>query len=190
MRQRGAAVRAHVGIAAVMLDHLRAHADDVADLRIRQTSAAQVDYIGDAKASPNIRGRESAARTRPIDGAGGLEAAAPSKKEVRQQNDFDVLAAIWQRPWPDDERESRKAFVEACREADPEKIIEGARAWVAAADDPRYLKPLPKWLAARLWEKAPPTKRQKHNKHRSLGDAMREAGERKATDTDEVIHYK
>ena len=49
MRQRGAAVRAHVGIAAVMLDHLRAHADDVANLRIRQASAVQVDYCRGAQ---------------------------------------------------------------------------------------------------------------------------------------------
>ena len=33
-----------------MLDHLRAHADDVADLRIRQTSAAQVDHCRRAQA--------------------------------------------------------------------------------------------------------------------------------------------
>jgi hypothetical protein len=44
MRQRGAAVRPHVGVAAVVLDHLRAHADDVADLRVRQASAAQVGH--------------------------------------------------------------------------------------------------------------------------------------------------
>ena len=33
-----------------MLDHLRAHANDVADLRIRQTSAAQVDHRRRAQA--------------------------------------------------------------------------------------------------------------------------------------------
>ena len=50
MCQRGAAVRPHVGVAAVVLDHLRAHADDVADLRIRQASAAQVDHRRRAQA--------------------------------------------------------------------------------------------------------------------------------------------
>ena len=34
MCERGAAIRPHVGIAAVALDHLRAHADDVADLGV------------------------------------------------------------------------------------------------------------------------------------------------------------
>jgi hypothetical protein len=141
------------------------------------------------------RERVRASRSPPHDGAGRLEAAAPSKKKEvgapAKQNDFAELAAIWQRGWlDDDEQEARKAFTEACREADPEEIITGARAWVAAADAPRYLKPLPKWLAARGWEKAPPKKRERGKHHRSLGDAMREAGERKAADTDDTIHYK
>jgi hypothetical protein len=50
MRQRGAAVRPHVGVAAVVLDHLRAHADDVADLGVGQASAAQVDHRRRAQA--------------------------------------------------------------------------------------------------------------------------------------------
>ena len=91
-----------------------------------------------------------------------------------------------QRPWPDDdEREARKAFTEACREADPERFLRlrgygsntSRRATISAR--------LTKWLARRGWEKAPPKKRER-GKHRSLGDAMREAGERKAADTDET----
>jgi hypothetical protein len=43
-------VQAHVGVAAVALDHFRTHADDVADLRVRQASAAQVDHRRGAQA--------------------------------------------------------------------------------------------------------------------------------------------
>lgn len=148
--------------------------------------------------------REGASRAHPDDGAGGLEAAAPSEKGSKEdrresevsQNAFAQLTAIWQRGWldDDDERAAHKKFAEACQHDEPEKILAGARAWVAAADAPRFLKPLSKWLAARGWEKSPPAKRhhQKHNHGRSLADAMREAGERRNTEARErgVIHYK
>lgn len=44
MRQRGARVRSHVGVLAVPFDHLGGHADDVADLRVRQAHATQVGH--------------------------------------------------------------------------------------------------------------------------------------------------
>jgi hypothetical protein len=69
------------------------------------------------------------------------------------------LRAIWARPWADDDAADRRAFAQACQEAAPEIIIAAAAAFVAAADAPRFLPPLAKWLAAHGWEKPPPTKR-------------------------------
>jgi hypothetical protein len=40
-------------------------------------------------------------------------------------------------------------------------ILAGAGAWVSGADDPRFLKALPQWLAARCWEYPPPAKRKR-----------------------------
>ena len=41
----------------------------------------------------------------------------------------------------------------------PDAILAAAKAWVAAADEPRFIPGLPKWLANRGWEKPPPSKR-------------------------------
>jgi len=81
--------------------------------------------------------------------------------------DFEALQTIWQRPWCDDERADRAAFIEACREADPSEIIEAAKTWVAAADAPRYLPPLAKWLNGRGWLKVPSSRRQRTSGHRN-----------------------
>jgi hypothetical protein len=70
------------------------------------------------------------------------------------------LQAIWARPWPDDEADDRRAFSKACALAEPDVIIAAASAWVAAADAPRYLPPLGKWLDGHGWEKPPPTRKQ------------------------------
>jgi hypothetical protein len=81
-----------------------------------------------------------------------------------QEKHFEKLSALWQRPWPDDPKAGQRAFEAACEETTPEVIIEAAQAWVAAADAPRYLPALVKWLNARSWEKEPPPKRNKtHN---------------------------
>jgi hypothetical protein len=71
------------------------------------------------------------------------------------------LRAIWQRGWPSDDApetvaRTGQAFAQACRDADAEDIIAAAQTWVAAADAPRFLPPLAKWLASRGWEKPPP----------------------------------
>jgi hypothetical protein len=87
---------------------------------------------------------------------------------------FAELAEIWARPWADDEAVDRMAFAKALREgADPAEIVEAAKCWAAAADAPRYLQPLAKWLNGRGWEKAPPTRRRRHH-GQSMGDYMRE----------------
>jgi hypothetical protein len=71
------------------------------------------------------------------------------------------LRAVWQRGWPADDApeavaSAGRAFAQACRDADAEDIIEAAKTHVAAADAPRFLPPLAKWLASRSWEKPPP----------------------------------
>ncbi|MCK1382486.1 helix-turn-helix domain-containing protein, partial [Bradyrhizobium sp. 24] len=76
---------------------------------------------------------------------------------------FPELLAVWQRPWGDDDIAAHRAFVIACREAEPDEIIAAARAWVSAADDPRFLKPLTEWLAKGLWRNQPPQRRPQRN---------------------------
>ena len=94
-----------------------------------------------------------------LPGGGRLEGAAPedSRQEdsdARQEEDsaieigsagdpietdaspsFVELQAIWQRPWADDVKTDRRAWEVALRKgAHVVDILEGAKAWVAAAD--------------------------------------------------------
>jgi hypothetical protein len=76
-----------------------------------------------------------------------IEAELGRNRTVSTRSDeFETLQAIWARPWCDDEGADRAAFTNACRDADPSEIIEAARCWAAAADAPRFLQPLAKWL--------------------------------------------
>jgi hypothetical protein len=59
---------------------------------------------------------------------------------------------------------ARREFEKARREAAPATIVEAAKDWLAAADHPRFLIRLDKWLATRCWQKKPPEKR--HAVHR------------------------
>ena len=68
------------------------------------------------------------------------------------------LRALWARPWTDNEEVDRRAYAEACKEVTPETILEAAKIWVTATDNPRYLPSLAKWLGGRSWEKQPPAK--------------------------------
>ena len=153
--------------------------------------------------------RESALRAEPQKSAGDVKVAAPFEEEERadatskeEKNGqvhlpapvdqvhqyFRDLQAIWPRPWPDDENLDKRAFVKACREADPADIIEAAKAWVAAADAPRFLKSLDEWLSNRGWEKTPPKRNQRTNGHgKSMGEMMREAGRQQPAN---VIYYR
>jgi hypothetical protein len=107
-------------------------------------------------------------------------AAPPSRREspiersrsVAREERFGELREIWRRPWPDDDAADLRAFEAACREVTPDEIIEAAAAWVAAADAPRFLPPLSKWLANRGWEKPPPMKAR-----RSHGNGRRHNGD-------------
>jgi hypothetical protein len=103
----------------------------------------------------------------PTPDAVGPAGAGPAPEEdqddsprVSRKDGFVELAAIYQRPWADDPREELRAWEAALAAgADPGAIIAGAKAWVAAADAPRFLLPLTKWLAAESWMKPPPEKR-------------------------------
>jgi hypothetical protein len=88
----------------------------------------------------------------------------PSRVEKpKQPQDYERLAQIWARPWPDDPVAGARAFTQACeRGADPDAIIAGARAWATAADAPRYLPPLERWLDQGCWAKEPPKRRQRN----------------------------
>ncbi len=64
---------------------------------------------------------------------------------------YNALRATWARSWADGPAADRRAWIAAIRT--------GAEAWVAAADAPRFLPPLARWLAAGYWEKAPPLRK-------------------------------
>lgn len=142
----------------------------------------------------STEGRESASRN-PEDGAGGLVAAAPKDDAMNIRGggpsssplQFETLRTVWQRPWCDDPAEARRAFMVACRDCDPADILDGARDWVAAADAPRFLPPLAKWLSARGWEKPSPMRRSGHRKA-NLHDRFQAAATRDANAT--VLHFR
>jgi hypothetical protein len=136
--------------------------------------------MGAAKAAPNMERETTLARLDP-DPGGPLNAAPgfeeskqeaaeeellpaaeiipPSRVLLFQEKCWTHLRAVWARPWVDDERADREAFVLACEEVAPEDILAAAKTWVAAADAPRFLPPLAKWLAGRGWEKPPPQRK-------------------------------
>jgi hypothetical protein len=81
---------------------------------------------------------------------------------------FAELQAVWKRPWADNEIVNRTAYVNACRDANPGDILDGAKSWVAAADAPRFLPSLHKWLDSRCWEKVPPQKHSNNSRQKDL----------------------
>jgi hypothetical protein len=123
--------------------------------------------MGDAKASPHEGERVGAGAPRsPDPGAGGLDGRAPDAG--KQAGGYAELRAIWARPWIENEAANRRAYAVACRKADPSDIADAARAWVEAADDPRYLPPLANWLDGCGWEKAPPQRRARQSRRQQL----------------------
>jgi hypothetical protein len=84
--------------------------------------------------------------------------AAESSTVSEVEDAYAELRAIWQRPWCDDARADRRAFEQACEEGTPAEILDAAKLWVAAADAPRFLPPLARWLDGRGWERQPPQK--------------------------------
>ena len=142
-----------------------------------QLKKNQEDSFGESSALPQKRERETFACANDFPNGGDPPAdagprqerpaqASPSEAESLTPRSslsdgkerFSQLRAVWARPWADDDAADRRAFAQACREVAPDDIIAAASAFVAAADAPRFLPPLAKWLAARGWEKPPPTK--------------------------------
>jgi hypothetical protein len=87
------------------------------------------------------------------------------------------LRALWRRGWAADDAPRAlaiawQAFEQACEDgAEPDDVLDAARAWIAAADAPRYLPQLATWLLASGWEQPPPQK-----KRRARGEGARRNG--------------
>lgn len=132
-------------------------------------------HLRDAKAS-QVSERESEQTLVDAPGAPAPDGARPLKGEVIPPDHLDrfgELLTVWSvRPWGEDDADACLAFTIACREADPNDIVASARRWVAAADDPRFLKPLTKWLAKGLWKKPPPKLRRGRRDEPSLGEML------------------
>jgi hypothetical protein len=78
-------------------------------------------------------------------------------KPRKAEGDYLALRAAWARPWVDDDGgQAWLSYDEAVREVAPRVILSAARAWVEAADAPRFLPSLGKWLSNRGWERPPP----------------------------------
>jgi hypothetical protein len=128
-----------------------------------QTKSGTAKRTGAGAKTPAPRGERERELTLACPLGALAVGGAPEKQEVIVDRFTDLLA-VWQRPWgEDDEPAAHRAFAEACREADPDDIIASARRWVAAADEPRFLKPLTKWLAKGLWQKQPPSRAPQRN---------------------------
>jgi hypothetical protein len=101
-----------------------------------------------------MEGDEEAGSTKTDTAADAAEEAAII------ENGFRELRGVWVRPWPDhDDRAAMQAYRDACREVGHDAVLAGARAWVAAADAPRFLPKLSDWLVGRAYLKQPPQKR-------------------------------
>jgi DNA-binding transcriptional regulator YhcF (GntR family) len=134
---------------------------DASPTRERETCAGAHDDSSPGGGAPLTGGpaeEVSPAAPPPARQDSPIERSRSVARKESGDEKFRELRAIWARPWADDDAADRRAFEVACREVAPEDIIEAAAAWVAAADAPRFLPPLAKWLAARGWEKPPPTK--------------------------------
>jgi hypothetical protein len=110
----------------------------------------------------------------------------PHESDSRPEQDhvgdaFGELRALWRRGWAGDDTPravamAYSAFGRACQEAEAGDILDAAKAWVAAADAPRFLPALPQWLAGRGWEQPPPIKRKPAPARRTAGGHRRSNG--------------
>jgi hypothetical protein len=114
-------------------------------------------------------GRESNALSRvgtsdagsPIGGQTSLEVEASNEGvpigTASAEAGFQELDALWVRLWADNHEDgSKKLYALAREEIGHSAVVEAARAWVQAAEHPRFVKKLSKWLADRCWEREPP----------------------------------
>jgi helix-turn-helix protein len=138
-------------------NHLKNHNADGECLRTPPSAGERVRTACEQDLSPS-------AGTPPLtrDPAEHFPRSDVSSDGEKEDSAFRDLRALWRRGWASDDEPkaqaiARQAFERACREAEPDEILEGAKRWIAAADAPRYLPALPQWLAGRGWEKPPPT---------------------------------
>ncbi|MBR0787393.1 helix-turn-helix domain-containing protein [Bradyrhizobium iriomotense] len=124
---------------------------------------AQLNHLEPSMGTPTASPKGERERERSLAVIPGAPEPDGGAREGLQEDRFAELLAIWQRPWGDDDTDACLAFALVCRDAHPDDIIASARAWVAAADDPRFLKPLAKWLTKGLWRKPPPQRRPTRN---------------------------
>jgi hypothetical protein len=111
-------------------------------------------------ATPNPR--KESKRTSEGETADRSEILPPAVIAGRESSEhWHELRSLWARGWAGDDSPkaqaiARAAFDKACQEVAPEDLIAAAKAWIAAADAPRFLPPLVTWLTARGWETPPP----------------------------------
>jgi hypothetical protein len=99
----------------------------------------------------------------------------PANRLPSQAVSFAKLLAIYDRGFLDDPEPAWRAWVRAIASgADHDEIMAGARLWVAAADAPRFLKPLAVWLDREGWLKEPPARRKSCAPRRRRMDACEE----------------
>jgi hypothetical protein len=121
---------------------------------------------------PAEKVRGDSAETEPA--AAKKENRAATGADEREAAAFAQLRTQWRRGWASDDTPKQQAiaratFANACAAVDdPDEILDGARPWIDGIDAPRYLPALPHWLAARGWERPPPTKAK-----RAPGDGRR-----------------
>jgi hypothetical protein len=124
------------------------------------------ENMGASYRGPNMCERDDELSLVDNDTGGGerLDGAPPEDSEerglAREEDSYSELRAVWTRPWIEDEDADRRAYAAAIKKgAVPDEILEGARAWVEAANAPRFLKPLAVWLDREGWRKPPPVRR-------------------------------
>ena len=166
----------------------------------------ELESEGNAKAFP-LAGRESEPSVLDSAASGADARGAPPEALGRPESDREpanpsaeedsggvhaawrALVELWAvRPWPMTPRElaiARTLFVKVIADGTPiDVILAGANAWVAAVNDPFFLKALPQWLAARCWEYPPPVKpkrqtgqRRQRREKTDLASLMHELGQ-------------
>jgi hypothetical protein len=117
--------------------------------------------------TPSLGERDALTRDLGEPGGERPEGAPPDSRKEESSfgspvpETYSELRAIWAvRPWLDDPDADRRALEAAIRRgANPCEILDAARATVAAADHPRFLPALPKWLDREGYRKPPPAKR-------------------------------
>jgi hypothetical protein len=113
-----------------------------------------IDFQGERRARTRARtpgGRWAPFRRRaPVSGASAKEEPAAGHDSPAGNDDetgFAELRAVYDRGHLDDPEADLRAYARAiARGADHDEIMASARLTVAAADAPRFLKPLWKWL--------------------------------------------